>query len=152
MIEKTPALSWHADSIWPSHISRNKLWSKIDLSRHVLLQQGIGAPFDACHRPVVMQVKQSTANTKRCYVSRLVNGIEIHNSVLCTWARAIGNQACWAGSWSAGHCATFNKLNEETAIFPELYVTPALRNIRACKLLLRQAGEHQSDSLMYIAR
>ena len=86
-------------------------------------------PFDACHRPVELQIQRSPTNTVRRYVSSLFNNFEDHNvwSVHCARAQAFVNHVCRAGRPSAaGRRAMFRKLNEKPWIVPELYKTRVL--------------------------
>ena len=79
--------------------------------------------FDACHRPVAMQV-QSHQRTQCLAMSQmLVNDIENQDVryAFCAQARAYVDQGCRGGPSAAAHRATFNKLNGILAISQQSY-------------------------------
>ena len=90
--------------------------------------------FDACHRPVAMQVQQPPMNTVCYYVSQLVNNIESHNvcSVLCARAQAFVDQVCRAGSSAAGRRAKFSKWMKNQEPFQSC-INHAFLKVLACE-------------------
>ena len=89
-------------------------WRRYGTPRHATARNWctiLRTSFDACHRPVAMQVQQSPMNKMRSCARKTFNDVESHNvcSVLCARAQAFVDQVCRADYSAAGRRARFSK-------------------------------------------